>query len=104
MSSRVLSPLTATRAAPPVHRLELDVLPAAILTVKNSCEESGDQVKLFTQRSRFSVRSDSFPVARSEHHQTPAVAFVAGPDLRALGEIFAVRRILRRIVRAADWS
>ena len=33
--------------------------------VKNSLLESGDQVKLLTQRSRFSVRFVTLPVARS---------------------------------------
>jgi hypothetical protein len=35
------------------------------LVVKNSDRESGDQVKLLTQRSRFSVRLVTFPVVRS---------------------------------------
>jgi len=65
MSSTSLSPLTTWRAAPPVTATSwMDCRPRS-LVVKNSRVESGDQVKLLTQRSMVSVRFTSRPVARS---------------------------------------
>ncbi len=53
------------RLAPPaVGIISMFCRPRSI-TVKNSALESGDQVKLFTDRSSVSVRLFTLPVARS---------------------------------------
>ena len=65
MSSSSLSPLAPTRTAPPVTGIIWMPCRPRSLVVKNRFAESGDQVKLFTQRSIVSVRLVTWPVARS---------------------------------------
>ncbi len=45
--------------------------------MKKSDRESGDQVKLFTQRSSVSVRLVMPPGRALQHHQAPTVAFIS---------------------------
>ena len=90
MSSRSLSPLTTDARLAAGHRDELDGLAPAVVHGEEHVAESGDQVKLLTQRSRFSVKFVTRPVARSMHHQSPAVTLVAGAELRAPRQILPI--------------
>ena len=95
MSSRRLSPLTATRVSPPFSDMNwMDCRPRSS-AVKKRLAESGDQVKLFTHRSIFSVRSVTRFSCPLQHHQPPAVALITCAHLRAPREILAIGRILR---------
>ncbi len=65
MSSSVLAPLTTMRVAPPAAGIISIFCRPRSSTVKNRALESGDQVKLSTQRSSESVSTFTRPVARS---------------------------------------
>ena len=65
MSSSSLSPLATVLAAPPVAGITWMAWRPRSLVVKKRLPESGDQVKLLTQRSRLSVRLVTLPLLRS---------------------------------------
>ncbi len=65
MSSNVSGPLTMMRLAPPAVGIISMLWRPRSITVKNSALESGDQVKLSTDRSRVSVTLFTRPVALS---------------------------------------
>ena len=85
---------------PPVAAIICSPVRPRSSVVKNRRVESGDQVKLSTQRSSDSVRLVVLAGGAFEHHQTPAVAFITGAGLRTEGEKFSVGRIERAVVGA----
>ena len=99
-SSRLDWPLMMLRNPPPVAAIIWRPVRPRSSVVKNRRVESGDQVKLSTQRSSDSVRFAVLAGGAIQHHQTPAVAFITGARLRAERQIFSVGRIERAVVGA----
>ena len=82
------------------HADELDGLAAAVFDGEEEAFRIGRPGKAVDRAVDGVRRNGELAGGALEHDQTPAVAFVSSARLGPVSEIFAIRRILRGIIRA----